>query len=252
MVRGLEVFRRHFEHYTDRYVLIGGVAATLSMEEGGLDFRATRDLDLVLIVEALDADFGQHFWKFIQAGGYQIRERSEGKPEFYRFQKPADPSFPSMLELFARVPDALVLADDAYLTPLPIDESVSSLSAILLNEEYYSFVLAGAQAKNAISWVGPDRLIPLKANAWLDLRERVANGDAIDQKKVRKHLNDVLRLSQLLSANMKIELPEQVKIDLLKFLDLLLQEVVDMPSLGLGNLSLQTAVERIREAYMLV
>ena len=38
MVKGLDVFRRHFEHYTDRYVLIGGVV----MEEAGLDFRATK------------------------------------------------------------------------------------------------------------------------------------------------------------------------------------------------------------------
>lgn len=55
MVRGLDVFRRHFADFTDRYVLIGGVAATLAMEEAGLDFRATKDLDLVLIIEALDA-----------------------------------------------------------------------------------------------------------------------------------------------------------------------------------------------------
>lgn len=50
MIKGLDVFRRHFEHYTDRYVLIGGVAATLAMEEAGLDFRATKDaltLDVV-------------------------------------------------------------------------------------------------------------------------------------------------------------------------------------------------------------
>lgn len=50
MVKGLDVFRRHFEHHTDRYVLIGGVTATLAMEEAGLDFRATKDtltLDVV-------------------------------------------------------------------------------------------------------------------------------------------------------------------------------------------------------------
>ena len=53
MIKGLDVFRLHFEHYTDRYVLIGGVAATLAMEEAGLDFRATKDIDLVLVVEAM-------------------------------------------------------------------------------------------------------------------------------------------------------------------------------------------------------
>jgi len=43
-------------------------------------------------------------------GGYQVRERSEGKPHFYRFQKPMNLSFPVMLELFSRMPDGLVLS----------------------------------------------------------------------------------------------------------------------------------------------
>ena len=63
MIKGLDVFRHHFEHYAHRYVLIGGVAATLAMEEAGLDFRATKDIDLVLVVEAMDVEFGQHFWQ---------------------------------------------------------------------------------------------------------------------------------------------------------------------------------------------
>ena len=48
MVRGLDVFRRHFAGHTDQFVLIGGTAATLAMAEAGLDFRATKDLDIVL------------------------------------------------------------------------------------------------------------------------------------------------------------------------------------------------------------
>ena len=57
MVRGLDYFRRHFASYSDRYVLIGGTACTLLMEDVGLNFRATKDLDIVLHVEALDAKF---------------------------------------------------------------------------------------------------------------------------------------------------------------------------------------------------
>lgn len=249
MIKGLDVFRLHFEHYTDRYVLIGGVAATLAMEEAGLDFRATKDIDLVLVVEAMDAEFGQHFWQFVKDGGYQVRERSEGKPHFYRFQKPMNLSFPVMLELFSRMPDGLALSDDAHLTPIPLDEAVSSLSAILLDDDYYAFILAGATAKGAISWVGPDRLIPLKANAWLDLSARQQQGEAIDHKNVRKHLNDVVRLSQLLSPAMRIDLPVRVAEDLNRFLGLILQETVDLKSMGLGQTNLTTIVDRIREAY---
>ena len=48
MVRGLDVFREFFAGHADQYVLIGGTAATLAMEEAGLAFRATKDLDIVL------------------------------------------------------------------------------------------------------------------------------------------------------------------------------------------------------------
>lgn len=251
MVKGLEVFRKHFAHYADRYVLIGGVAASLAMEEAGLEFRATRDLDIVLVVEAMDAKFGRHFWQFIEEGGYQIREGSTGKPQFYRFLKPSNPTYPVMLELFSRIPDGLVLSDDAHLTPLPIDEEVSSLSAILLDEDYYAFVMEGARAKEGISWVGADRLIPLKASAWLDMNERLQQGEPVDSKNVRKHLADVMRLSQLLSPTLRIALPRLVEEDLYRFLEKLQSESVDIKYLGLGATSLHTIADRIRVAYKL-
>ena len=46
MVRGLDVFREHFAAHAGQFVLIGGTAATLAMESAGLEFRATRDLDI--------------------------------------------------------------------------------------------------------------------------------------------------------------------------------------------------------------
>ena len=103
MVRGLDVFREHFAGHADQFVLIGGTAATLAMEEAGLEFRATKDLDIVLRLEALSPSFDEVFWSFVEAGGYEIRQASDtGKPVFYRFQKPADVRFPVMLELFCR------------------------------------------------------------------------------------------------------------------------------------------------------
>ena len=53
MVRGLDLFREHFAAVNDQYVLIGGTAATVAMGEVGLEFRATKDLDIVLHIEAL-------------------------------------------------------------------------------------------------------------------------------------------------------------------------------------------------------
>ena len=133
MVRGLEVFRQWFAAFTDQYILIGGTAAGLTMEDAGLPFRATKDLDIVLHVEVLTPVFGEAFWSFVDAGGYQIRQASTGKPIFYRFQKPTDERYPAMLELFARAPNGLQPAAGSQVTPIPLDDAVLSLSAILLD-----------------------------------------------------------------------------------------------------------------------
>jgi hypothetical protein len=44
-----------------------------------------------------------------------------------------------MLELFSRLPDALDHAEGSELTPVPVDDEVSSLSAILMDDDYYAF-----------------------------------------------------------------------------------------------------------------
>ena len=62
MVTGLDLFKEHFRPYADRYVLIGGTACMLALEEAGLPFRATKDLDIVLCIEALDKTFVAAFW----------------------------------------------------------------------------------------------------------------------------------------------------------------------------------------------
>ena len=53
MVVGLDLFIQHFESYTDHYVLIGGSTCDWHMEQKDLHFRATKDIDIILIVEAL-------------------------------------------------------------------------------------------------------------------------------------------------------------------------------------------------------
>ena len=106
-----------------------------------------------------------------------------------------------MLELFCRAPDGIKLVEGSHLTPIPLDEAVASLSAILLDDDYYAFIMAGRKESDGLPWVGEDRLIPLKASAWLDLNARHAKGEAVDAKTIRKHANDVMRLAQLLSAH---------------------------------------------------
>lgn len=252
MVRGLDQFREHFTGYTDRYVLIGGTAATLTMEEAGLPFRATRDLDIVLVVEALDASFGERMWQFVTDGGYEIRQTSTGHPRLYRFQKPADNTYPHMIELFSRRIEDLPLAENAQLTPLPIDEAVSSLSAILLDDAYYDFVLQGRRQTDQLAWIEADRLIPLKASAWLDLSTRATAGEHVDANNIRKHINDVFRLSQLLAGDLHVVLPGKVARELKEFLSRASQEKIDLKSLKIAGLGQAEIVARLRTVYRIL
>lgn len=253
MVKGLDIFRAWFEAHADQYILIGGTAASLAMEDAGLDFRATKDLDVVLHVEALTPAFGETFWRFIQAGGYEIRQANDtGKPAFYRFQKPTEQEFPMMVELFSRAPDSLRPIGDGDLTPIPFDEAVSSLSAILLDDVYYAFIMAGRREVNGLPWVGEDRLIPLKAIAWLDLSARKEQGEHVDAKNIRKHVNDVLRLSQLLAATTRIPLDPKIADDMRKFLEAAAADItLDPKTLGLGRTSVADILGRLAQAYEL-
>jgi len=54
MIRGLDRFREHFSEYRKGFVLIGGVACHEWLASQSLEFRATKDMDMVLVVEALD------------------------------------------------------------------------------------------------------------------------------------------------------------------------------------------------------
>jgi len=108
-----------------------GTASSIVLEETGADFRAAKDLDIVLCIESLDSDFAQRFWEFVKNGKYSNRQKSTGKKLFYRFHSPESKNFPYMLELFSRVPDSLESAEkDSTLIPIPVEEDVSSLSAI--------------------------------------------------------------------------------------------------------------------------
>ena len=68
MVGGLNKFKDYFSEYKEQYVLIGGAACDIVMEDFDSSFRVTKDLDIVLIVEALTPEFGRAFWKFVNDG----------------------------------------------------------------------------------------------------------------------------------------------------------------------------------------
>ena len=251
MVRGLESFTTWFQDYSDQYVIIGGTACDLLMSEEGFSFRGTKDIDLVLIVESLNRDFGMHFWNYVTAGGYERKNKSNGNPQFYRFTNPQSRDFPSMIELFSTSSDSIILPEHAVLTPLPIDDDVSSLSAILLEPDYYEFLKMGRVRISGLTLLDALHLIPFKAKAWMDLCDRKENGEQIDSKNIRKHKNDVFRLTELINRFQEnsIETPLKVISDMEEFLRRISEEDVELKQLGIMNRTKEDIIKQLGNLY---
>lgn len=219
MVKGIDIFRKFFEEHQGQYTIIGSAACDLIFSDAGATFRATKDIDMVLCIEVVDAAFGARFRDFLEAGGYQAAETQDGKRQFYRFHKPADETFPFMIELFSRKPEVLSLPDDVVIAKIPVEEAVISLSAILLDEAYFEALTANRRIIDGVSILDQSLLIPFKARAYLDLADRAAKGERIDSKQIKKHRNDVMRLAQLLPGDAAIALSEPLRRDMRRFLD---------------------------------
>jgi len=65
-------FREHFKGFEGAFVLIGGAACHEWFAAEGLEFRATKDLDMVLVIEVIDPAFVAALRKFVADGGYEI------------------------------------------------------------------------------------------------------------------------------------------------------------------------------------
>lgn len=247
MVKGIDTFRRYFAEYEEQYVLIGGAACDIVFESNDTAFRATRDLDMVLIVEALTPEFGEKFWKFIQDGRYRNKSTNGQKPQFYRFDKPEDDAYPKMIELFCR--SNFELREMTGITPIYIDDEVSSMSAILLNDDYYRILLEGKVVRNGLSVLRPEYLILFKAKAYLDLKQRKDSGEAVDSKNISKHKKDILRIAAELTLESIGALPAAVETDIRIFIDSLIKDPFDSNSLKAYGLSNDEVVEVLHRVF---
>ncbi len=245
MVRGLATFKNHFTEFTDQYVLIGGAASAELMEQSGLPFRGTRDLDVVLIVEALTTEFVQAFWDFIENGRYDVRSHSQSERKYYRFENPEDEIYPECLELFSRIPDNIRFEGHGRFTPIPLDDDLSSLSAILLDDNYYPLILNGRDDLDGLSCLKVEYIIILKAKAWLDLHQRKA-----DSRKVNRQKNDVIRLFPLLNPSMRIDIPEAIQDDLKEYLKAIAEDkTINLKDLGISQFGITEIVKSMEQIY---
>ena len=246
--RELDTFRSYFKDYKDQYVLIGGSATKLVLEDADLRARATKDLDIVLCAKALTKDFVLKFWEFINSGGYEIKKRSNGGSVYYRFEKPSVDGFPYMIELLSEKAEYFE-ENEQIVFPLVIDDDIVSLSAIILNQEYYDFLMDNKVELEGIILADERLLIPLKVSAYLDLKRRKEAGEQVKGDDIKKHKNDVIRLSVLLSDVPLTNVPAVIKNQIRAFTDELSDEGNLLRNLAIGVQDIESIKQLLRSVY---
>lgn len=248
-------FSDYFNGLEDSYVLIGGAASYILEEEALLVPRATKDLDIILVIEVLSDEFVSKFWSFIKDAGYMHIQKGSGKTEFYRFCKPLDTTCPAQIELFSRVPNSILEPKDIHVTPIPTGEDLSSLSAIMMDDDYYSYTVENSYLMQGVHIAQSNALICLKACAYLNLKASALNGEHVDSDDIAKHRNDIIRLGLTLTEEQSFTVPSKIRDDLIKFFE---ESEGDLPHddfierVGARGIKVSAVMNRIKKAFRLL
>lgn len=246
-VMGWQLFRERFSGYEDCYTVIGGFACEVLLRNAELDFRATKDIDMIVLLEDRFSEFGHIFWEFIREGGYKCGWRQDPDLHFYRFTDPK-PGYPAQIELFSRMPDYHFHAEGEII-PIYIDAEVSSLSAIVMNEDFYNLLNEGKTVVDGISTIEAVFLIPFKMYAWVNLVEKKEKGEHVNERDLKKHKLDVFRLLQIVPDNATVQLSGLCKEAALTYIDRVQKETIHLGQIGL-DFSQAEALARLREIYL--
>lgn len=211
MVGGLEKFREAFAAFSDNFVIIGGTACDEVLAGTAMRPRPTLDIDIIVIVENMTADFAKAFWRFIAAGGYRpgVRKNEDDTPKYvlYSFDN-GGVGYPVKIELLSRHNE--IFTNAAHTEPLPIDGEVSSLSAIILDEPYYLLTVNNSFVSNGLRYASAVALAALKARAYLNLLAEKESGHHVNTKDILKHRNDVLKLVATMAPGDNTEADREV------------------------------------------
>lgn len=261
MVRGIEKFKEFFKEFEGSYVIIGGTACEIHEELYAQIPRATKDIDIILVVEALSPEFVMRFWDLVKTAEYELRNKGTGegeghkhKHEYYRFVKPANTEFPYQIELFSRNMGLLNFPEDAHITPIPTDDDLSSLSAILMDDDYYNFTIKHSHVEDGVHIANIESLICLKCKAFLEMTERKSLGEQVDSKHIQKHKKDVFRLAAMLAPSERFDdVPQTLKDDISLFCDTVKEELPNQDffkSAGLRNITGEQMLEQLTNSFL--
>ena len=193
-------FCSHFAGHEESFVLIGGSACSCWYADSPTSFRGTRDIDVVIVVEALNREFVDLLVAYLRDNGYAswVRHPQNGpaKRVMYRFVNPANRRAAAKIELLSRSGEIRRIESLQSAVPIKAEDEYTGLSGIVLDDAYYDFIRTQCQTVMGCPVLSLPGLVLLKIKAFLNLGAAVAEagapqgGDsAADNRK--KHRNDV-------------------------------------------------------------
>ena len=146
-----------------------------------------------------------------------------------------------MIELFSKNPGYRLHENNMIITPLHVSDETSSLSAIMLNDDYYEFMIRGRKVVDGVGTLGAEHLIPFKMRAWLDLCRRKSEGEHVNSADIKKHKNDVFRLMNIINPDEAVTVSETV-------IERMPEERINMKNIGL-DMELEDALQVLMKVY---
>ncbi len=209
---GLNHFEEYFKDFRESYVVVGGFA-TLMLLEKQLEGhgKVTQDIDLVLLTTA-SVEMAQKIKAYVKEGEYTIQKGEKDNFSYYRFVNPKVENFAKEIELFAVNDQALLLDEEQRIIPIDPEEGLYSLSAIMLDNEYFEMIKNNIDNSNRVPCTNTLATIMLKISAFYDLKSR---GD----DKWKKHRRDILKLVLLLTGEEQLELKGRMVGDVELFME---------------------------------
>lgn len=82
------------------------------------------------------------------------------------------------------------------------------------------------------------------------MTNRKTSGEHVDRKNIKKHKNDVFRLTELIDPTLKIMTPQGVYTDVQEFVQRMQNESIDVKQLGLVGRTKDQILKEIQDLYI--
>lgn len=141
---------------------------------------------------------------------------------FYSFVEGKE-GYPDKIELLSKPSPLMEIKEGDHIEFIQLTDDYSHLSAIIMDEQYYNYLMDHYEIHNGIRYASIDSLICLKALAYLNLLNEKEAGRQVNDEDLSKHRRDVFMAVASLEVDASFEVPYNIR----RMLDDFLSSITD-------------------------